>query len=66
MERAVIRGRYDRTQPTQAVKLILTAAPATGGRSRQRASNVWDTKEEVIGDIADWLTTNLPENDPAP
>lgn len=66
MVRAMIRGKYDRDAETAAIKIMLSASPGTGGRQRQRETNVWDTITEYTGEIAEWVDTNLPENVPAP
>jgi hypothetical protein len=66
MERATVRGRYDRDAETEAIVIILSASPATGGRSRFRQKNVWDTITEFNSEFEAFLDTELPENDLTP
>lgn len=66
MERAVLMVRYDRSAETQAVRVNLLAAPGTGGRSRQRDTELWDTVVEFEGDIAGFIDDALPGNVPPP
>jgi hypothetical protein len=66
MERATVRGRYDRDAETQAIVIILSASPATGGRARFRQKNVWDTITEFNSEFEEFLDTQLPENDLTP
>lgn len=62
MERAVIRGKYDRDSETERIKIIVSAAPGTGGRARQRATNIWNEEAEFHAEFTDYLDTELPDN----
>lgn len=66
MERAVIRGKYTRGSETQLIKIIISAAPGTGGRSRQRANNIWNEQSEFESEIEAFLDEELPDNDTTP
>lgn len=65
VERLVIRGKFDREAEVEQVKLIISSAPATGGRSRQRAVEVYDDIAQTVNDLPTFLTQTFPDNDPA-
>jgi hypothetical protein len=64
MKRLKIRGRIDFAADPRTVRLMLSQAPATGGRARYVEDNsgeldVFLEGEEVTG----WLDMAIPENE---
>lgn len=64
--RLQLRGRYDREAETEKVRIIVSSAPQTGGRSRQFGKEVYDTVEDFESDFGDYLDQSFPDNTPAP
>lgn len=67
MERAILKGRSWVNGEERSLKITLFAAPATGGRARQRGILEQEAMDgNPLSAIETFLDTELPDNeDPA-